>query len=372
MSSSDNLGAAEIPTVQVGTLVAPEDLWLLAQHLEEASRHTELALRAGIELASLGMAAGVGAGASAAHTFSTLREVNSRTEQLAAHLVVAIERYTALETEVTTRASGGAEHLFELLQPLLAPMTLAVDAVSAQVRPAAERLVSVQQTERAAVRAPAGLVDVLDRIPRGDERIRIERYVEPGAPGRSRWLVYIAGTDSAGMVSGTEPFDINSNLQLVTPEHEQHAASLQAVRAALVEAGHTAGESTVLIGHSQGGLIANELASDPNLAVQQVVTFGTPLGSAVGETPTLAFANMNDVVPALAGVALSAATRVVVRTRAIGATGIVGPHELSAYRAAAARMQSSQQRDVRESVTRVTEFGKGQGTATLWHANRGP
>lgn len=115
--------------------------------------------------------------------------------------------------------------------------------------------------------------------------------------------VYINGTNSFSPFS-TSPASMGSNLDLAAGIRSD---SERTVIAALDYAGVQPGTSVTLVGHSQGGIVAAAIASDPLLqsryGVDNVITFASPLGySKVGQdVSVIAVENVDDFVPALDG-----------------------------------------------------------------------
>ncbi|HEY5230187.1 MAG TPA: hypothetical protein VIJ11_04720, partial [Galbitalea sp.] len=122
------------------------------------------------------------------------------------------------------------------------------------------------------LRARAESFPIPESDPNG-EQIRIDRYVQPGKP--DRFDVYIAGTVTFDPVTGTEPFDLSSDLEGVG---QQSPESYSAVVQAMHEAGIRADSPIVVNGYSQGGLLASMVAASGNYNVKGVVTFGAPSG----------------------------------------------------------------------------------------------
>ena len=164
------------------------------------------------------------------------------------------------------------------------------------------RAATVAPVWTAPARPPTGLAAAARRIPGGDAaRVRVERYDLPG--GRREWMVYVAGTQSAGL-GGADPFDMRSNLQLYSGEG---AASVDAVRAAMDAAGVAPGEAVHLATHSQGAMIGVALAgADPD--VRTLITFGSPVPAEVApDVLAIDVRHADDPVAALAGPAPIAA-----------------------------------------------------------------
>lgn len=129
--------------------------------------------------------------------------------------------------------------------------------------------------------------------------VRIERY---GSATERTFVILIPGTQSLALSNSKNPLDMKSNLQsMATPGL---AGSERAVRQAIAKAGITAKDSVVLVGHSQGGLVAANIASQQNAyRVSGLVTFGAPVAQAAASVsaPKLSVEHTNDIVPALSG-----------------------------------------------------------------------
>lgn len=134
----------------------------------------------------------------------------------------------------------------------------------------------------------------------GQPVVRIEQY---RFGEHSRFIVYIPGTQNLSLKTTSNPFDMRSNLLLLAGGR---SAASRATELALRRAGVAEKDQVMLVGHSQGGLIALDLArrSVSGLVpyrVEHVVTFGTP--AALNDARTLpnvvSFENRADAVPKL-------------------------------------------------------------------------
>ena len=152
-------------------------------------------------------------------------------------------------------------------------------------------------------------------VPRSDGdamRSVSNAYSTPGAvevtrldhPDRSHsWLVAVPGTQ-AGSVGGANPFDMQSNLELIAG---QSAAASELTLRAMELAGVQPGEPVMLAGHSQGGMTAMALAGSAavtaRFAITHVLTAGSPVAGM--RTPpgvqVLNVEHATDAVPALDG-----------------------------------------------------------------------
>jgi len=153
---------------------------------------------------------------------------------------------------------------------------------------------AMRVSRRAPTAPPASLADLADRVPGGDDRVRVDRYAMPD--GSRRFVVYVAGTNA---FAGASPWDMPSNLRLYTG---RDADSRVAAEAALRDAGARRGDVVYSVGHSQGGMIAGRVALEGGYDVRALVTFGSPVEADVGEgTTSVQFRHRDDPVAFLAG-----------------------------------------------------------------------
>ncbi|MGJ7452429.1 hypothetical protein [Aquipuribacter sp. MA13-13] len=146
-----------------------------------------------------------------------------------------------------------------------------------------------------------------DTLPPGSTRpvrgqVRIDRVA--GADGAVAWVVHVPGTQEWDGDGRGSPMDLAGNVALVGG---RDTAVAEGVVAALARAGVRPGEPVVVVGHSQGGMTALDLAGDPRVrrvaTITHVVTAGSPLA---GRTPppgvqVLALEHRDDLVPRLDG-----------------------------------------------------------------------
>ena len=187
------------------------------------------------------------------------------------------------------------------------------------------------------ITAPRSLAAMAERLQRtsteGDlgnqAEFRVERF-------GNHVIVYIPGTKKWSPVAGSNPLDLTSNVHAIASQsssaihsksasqsssaiHSKSAsqsisasaapaaasstaASERAVLAALRSAKVGAGDEVMLVGHSQGGIIAANIASARHeFKVAGIVTFGSPIALAEvnSETKVLALEHTNDPVPTL-------------------------------------------------------------------------
>ena len=125
--------------------------------------------------------------------------------------------------------------------------------------------------------------------------------------GGSAWVVVVPGTQEWSPRAGANPFDVTTDVRAVTGEATVAAAG---VAAALALARGRSGRATpedpvMLVGHSQGGILAAALASDPGFRrdhrVTHVVTSGSPVAlfPVPSTTRVLSLEHADDPVPRL-------------------------------------------------------------------------
>jgi len=169
-------------------------------------------------------------------------------------------------------------------------------------------------------------------------------------------VVYLPGTDSLGLPWEFDPAIRDAQTDL-TAAAGLPTGYAEGVRSALAAAG--AGKPVLLVGHSLGGMVAAELASDPHLTVAGVVTAGSPVGATPESIPVLSLENRGDVVPLLSGEApVDSIDHVTVQFDDHEAS-VVGNHELRHYVAGAAAVDASTDASVREAMAHLTPYLTG-------------
>jgi pimeloyl-ACP methyl ester carboxylesterase len=128
--------------------------------------------------------------------------------------------------------------------------------------------------------------------------MRVESWA---ANGQRHFLVYLPGTQDWSPIAGENPLNLPSDLQAVG---NGTSDSQTAVMAALRKAGARPGDEIMFVAHSQGGLVAANVAQHPaGFKVSQILAFAAPLAgiAAMKSTSVLALEHTNDPVPYLAG-----------------------------------------------------------------------
>lgn len=131
-----------------------------------------------------------------------------------------------------------------------------------------------------------------------DGDIRIVAVEQPD--GSKAYIVNIPGTENWGAMGGGNSRDLTSNFLLTAG---QSTSASQSVALAMERAGIPADAPVMLVGHSQGGMIAASLASDDSFMskynVTNVVTAGSPLDndSIHPQVDVIGAQHSGDVVP---------------------------------------------------------------------------
>jgi len=158
--------------------------------------------------------------------------------------------------------------------------------------------------------------------------------------GGSAWVVIVPGTQEWAPRAGLNPFDLTTDVRALTGDATLAAAGVAAALAdARVRSGRaTPGDPVLLVGHSQGGILAAALASDPAFRrsnrVTHVVTSGSPVGlfPVPSSTHVLSIEHADDPVPGLdlsPNPAGDSWTTIVAPTRSLPLD--VDRHRLAAY-----------------------------------------
>ena len=116
----------------------------------------------------------------------------------------------------------------------------------------------------------------------GGGRVRVLETVSPD--GGSAWVVVVPGTQEWSPRAGPNPFDLTTDVRAVTGDATVAAAGVAAALD-LARSGSPrsrADDPVLLVGHSQGGILAAALAADAGFArrhrVTHLVTSGSPVG----------------------------------------------------------------------------------------------
>ena len=254
--------------------------------------------------------------AKVAHAFSAISQTFNDKAWLAVGAVGVVAAFT--NSDITSLAVRTGVGKLPLGQLGLAMNLLPSDRVKVVERPAV------------AVSPPNGLASLTSRLNNTSGNIRIEGYQTSG--GRVL-VVYLPGTAEWSPVGGTKAFDLKSDLALAT--NAENSNSIRAANAALRAYGAKLEDRLVLVGYSQGGMVAAKLAEE-NPNVVGVVTAGSPIAneSIPKSIPVVSLEHSNDIVPALAGKTNPLTENWATATRHLDlkpGENVIKAHEISAY-----------------------------------------
>ena len=218
-------------------------------------------------------------------------------EVLALHLRAAARVYAQVEASVAAVMSGVG-----------AGADLAARGGRLTDGSAAPRVTTVEPTLQ--LDADSGFRGAADLVAAGEGldggRVRVVEVAR--GDGGSAWVVVVPGTQQWSPRPGANPFDVTTDVRALTGGTTLAAAGVAA--ALEVARGRAGGRSTgadpvVLVGHSQGGILAAALASDAAFTrrhrVTHVVTSGAPVGlfPVPPSTAVLSVERGDDPVPRL-------------------------------------------------------------------------
>ncbi len=140
------------------------------------------------------------------------------------------------------------------------------------------------------VTAPRGVADLArDEVDLGrdDDPGRLAVVHVRHADGSSAWVVELPGTQTWAPMAGDNPFDATTDVLAMLRLHgDVTAAAGTALDEAMRRAGRQGADDPVLlVGHSQGGIIAAQLAADPEFTRTHNVTHVVTMGSPVARMP---------------------------------------------------------------------------------------
>jgi hypothetical protein len=162
--------------------------------------------------------------------------------------------------------------------------------------------VSAEAVAQSRIRPPQNMTEMLNRLWRlssnPEARVGVDSFE---VDGKKLAIVYIPGTQSMEFGGGTNPLDMTSNIQAMAGS--KVAASERAVIEAIKNAGITEADEVILVGHSQGGMVAGNLAAAPlGFSAIGLITFGAPVAQlSIKNIPVMAIEHKNDFIPNLSG-----------------------------------------------------------------------
>lgn len=196
-------------------------------------------------------------------------------------------------------------------------------------------------------------------------RITIEVY--PLGYGR-QINVYVPGTQSFSL-AGSNPLNIRSGL---TALGGSIAPSQQSVEQALEQLGAGKGDRVLFVGHSQGALVAGNIATAPQpYEIKGLISFGGPISHLDLKVPTIAISHQSDPVSVLGGGVNPMRENWVTVSGDTKFETLVDAHRMNGYEKTAAELDESSDAGFRRIQTKLWQDPGVQGLQYSFEIRRG-
>jgi hypothetical protein len=218
--------------------------------------------------------------------------VLAKLERLHSNCLVASEQYFSTEAQIHRR--------FEIhFVPALAGIATNIATTFGW---SLDHSVSATKTGTVATRSPNSITQLLDRLSQVSSKKRPTVGIDFFQTADQRTaIVYIPGTQTLGLGDGSNPLDLQSNI--LAMQGNGLAASERAVLEAMNQAGIAETDEVIFVGHSQGGMVAGNLAQHPaDYITAGLVTIGAPIAQLkLSKVPVMAIEHVNDPIPNASG-----------------------------------------------------------------------
>jgi hypothetical protein len=219
--------------------------------------------------------------------------VLSKLERLHSNCLVASEQYFSTEAQIHRRFET------HIVPALAAVATNVATTLGWKL----DNTVSATKTSTVAISSPNSITQLLDRLAQVSSKKQPTVGVDffQIAANQRTAIVYIPGTQTLGLGDGSNPFDLQSNIFAMAGNGL--AASERAVLEAMNQAGITPNDEVIFVGHSQGGMVAGNLAQHPaGYIAAGLVTIGAPIAQLrLTKVPVMAIEHVNDPIPNVSG-----------------------------------------------------------------------
>jgi hypothetical protein len=285
--------------------------------------------------------------------------ISSKLEQLYNNCLIAAESYFTTEAQINRR--------FEIsCIPQLAQLATNLGEASGWKL---EQKVSASLSTSALTKPPGSISEMLDRLSqvsfRKNPTVGIDIFQDNS--GSKLAIVYIPGTQTIGLGHDTNPLDMQSNI--VAMSGPDQAASERAASLAIQQSGINATDEVIFVGHSQGGMVAGNLAANPgNYIVSGLLTFGAPLAQLnLTKFPVMAVEHINDPVPNVSGKANPMRSNWVTVQRNSSSNeseALLHSHSLDSYKNTSNEIDQSQKSGIQKIREKLLEAARGSKTGT--------
>lgn len=228
--------------------------------------------------------------------------------------------------------------------------------------------VSANLVRKSKASEPDSITEMLDRLNKlsAKQKPTIGIDIFERSTGNKLAVVYVPGTQVIGY--GSNPLDMASNVQAMAGANS--AASEKAVSVAMSQAGISNQDQVLLVGHSQGGMVAGNIAASSGFVVSGLVTFGAPLAHlAKLKMPVMAIEHVNDPVPNISGRANPMKSNWVTIQRVsekVESNAIAFSHSLKSYRNTTTEIDQSNDKGVSNIRSQILkEFAGTKPTRSL-------
>lgn len=219
--------------------------------------------------------------------------VLTKLERLHSNCMLASEQYFSTEAQIHRR--------FEIhFVPALAAVTT---NIGASLGWKLDHSVAATNTSTITTNSPNSITQLLDRLAqlssKNQPTVGIDFFQT--ATDQRTAIVYIPGTQTLNLGDGSNPLDLQSNILAI--QGNGLAASERAVMEAMNQAGIAETDEVIFVGHSQGGMVAGNLAQHPaGYITAGLVTIGAPIAQLkLTKVPVMAIEHVNDPIPNASG-----------------------------------------------------------------------
>lgn len=273
--------------------------------------------------------------------------VYSKLDQLHSRCILAAEGYFSTEAQIHRR--------FEVA--FIPELARVVQTIGVVLGWKLDSGVSATLSHSGQALSPNSLTELLRRLDElgamGEPTVGVDLFEDES---NKLAVVYIPGTQSFDFGSDSNPLDMASNLQAMAQPHQ--AASERAVLLAMREAGVSSDHQVIFVGHSQGGMVGANLASNPQgYLAAGLIAFGAPIAHLrISKVPVIALEHSNDPVPQLSGKANPLRSNWVTIQRASvreESQDLVHSHSLESYKKSAKEADLSTQKGIRNLRSKI-------------------
>lgn len=224
--------------------------------------------------------------------------------------------------------------------------------------------------------AVQAIFDQQDRL--GDRPGQVQVIRVDHGDGAPSWIVQIPGTQDWSTTRGDNPVDLTSNVNMMAMPDQ--TVIEQQVADAMRQAGIEPGQDVMLTGHSQGGITAASMATDPDILsefdIKSVVTGGSPIGrfDIPDDISVLSLEHTQDVVPKLDGADNPDRPNWTTVTRELsgaegtvdGQRGVGNAHSVPNYANTGADIDASDDPGIEDWRRDQEQFFNGEATGTRY------